>query len=334
MKRLTHLLATALTLAAAPATAAPYNDLIIFSGSLSDTGNFASVFGPLPPPFFNNRTTNGPNSVEVFARHFGFPAEPSLHLVSATGGNNYSVLGSRAGGSDPIDLPAQLDAYLARSHGTADPNTLYLVFIGGHEVRQAVFEPNDSVSHQIIDDTIAGIRTAIERLIDHGAREIYAPNFIDLAITPESRLHNLVDRAHTMSVRFNRRYERMLDDLECSRGIDIARFNFEKFINNALHDAARLRFSNTTDSCLSLLATNGCDFDRFLFFNEVFPTARVHELVGDAMALSFINRHGTSSRSVCAALEKVSRRARTCRTASCVRSQRRAHRALIAELRR
>lgn len=333
MKHLLKALAV-LILAGTEASAQPLSDLVIFSGSLSDSGNFSSAFGDLPPPFFQNRTTNGPNSVDVFASYFGFSAEPSLHLIGKLGGNNFSVLGSRASGSDPIDLPAQLDAYFARHGGRADPESLYLVFIGGHEVRQAVFEPDDAIASKIINDTVKGNEVALRRLVKAGARKLYAPNFIDLAITPEARLKNVVERAHTMSLRYNRLFEEMLDRVECDLGIDIARFNFQGFIDNALVHANEIGFTNLTDSCLALLPEGRCDFNAFLFFNEVFPTARIHRLIGEALAHSYINRTEIKSGRICKRLTRLTQRRSSCRKAGCRSSIRSQRRHLISLLRR
>jgi cholinesterase len=311
-----------------------YNNVIIFSGSLSDTGNFASVNGDLPAPYYQNRTTNGPNSVDAFASYFGFKADPSLHLTGVNSGNNYAVIASRAAGIGPSDLPAQLDAYFQKYGGIADPNTLYLMFIGGHEVREAVYEKDDAKAYKLLDDTIKGFKESLVRLIKAGGKVIYAPNFIDLSITPESRLTNVIERAHKISRYFNIRFEKMLDRVECKYGIDIARFDFEGFINNALIDATKLGFTNTTDACLPLLAQGQCDFDKFLFFTEVFPTARVHKLIGDAMAISFINRHYEESPPLCKKLRNIRESKSLCKSAFCKRNSRMKEKHYLMLLRR
>lgn len=332
MKGVSWILATLLL--AASANAQPLSDLVIFSGSLSDSGNFASAFGNLPPPFYQNRTTNGPNSVDVFASFFGFSAEPSLHLVGKAGGNNFSVLGSRAGGTDPIDLPAQLDAYLSRHGGKADPNALYLVFIGGHEVRQAVFEPDAVAALNILKDTVRGIRAAIERLVTAGARRIYAPNFIDLAITPEAHTKGVVERAHVMSLRYNRLFEAMLDEAECTLNVDIVRFDFQRYIDNALLRAGEIGFTNLSDSCLEKLSSGQCNFDTFLFFSDVFPTARIHRLVGEALVHTYIGRTGTESAPLCQKLGRLKKKRALCNTPQCLSTTRLQRQRLLALLRR
>ena len=58
-----------------------FSTLVIFSDSLSDTGNLASVQGDFPFPFFMNRVSNGPIMVDILADLLGLTAAPSLHLT-------------------------------------------------------------------------------------------------------------------------------------------------------------------------------------------------------------------------------------------------------------
>jgi phospholipase/lecithinase/hemolysin len=130
----------------AAATAAPFSQLVIFSGSLTDTGNFASVVGNFPPPYYNNRSTNGLNLADVFAESLGFNANPSLHLIGPPQGNNFAVLGALARGTGAAALSGQITAHLNTRGGSADPNALYFMFIGGNDVIEAALTPDDAVA--------------------------------------------------------------------------------------------------------------------------------------------------------------------------------------------
>src|SRR5205807_1137589 len=112
-------------------------------GSLSDTGNYAAKYGDFPAPFYQNRTTNGPNVIDIFASRFGLNTAPSLHLVGPPKGLNYAVLHGNAYGNDPGDLPAQLKAYLDSHNNTADPKALYFIFIGANDIVQATTSQTD-----------------------------------------------------------------------------------------------------------------------------------------------------------------------------------------------
>ena len=268
-----------------------FNDLVIFSGSLSDTGNFSSLFGDLPEPFYNNRNTNGPNAVDVFADLLGFDAEPSLHLIGEEGGNNFAFTGARARGNEPIDLSSQIDAHFARTGGEANPVGLYFIFVGGHDVIEAVTTTDDwEVSKQIVNEAVGGIRTGLERLIDAGARHLYAPGFLNIGLAPVMVENGLAERATAVSELYDTQFKRMLDDLEEERGNHIYRFDFFEFVDHNIASAQALDIVNTTDSCV---AHADCDFDKFIFLDENFPTAKVHTLLGHALALDLMHQLNT-----------------------------------------
>ena len=100
MKRQETLLAclaiTALVLGAAAQAngQAPFDEIIVFGDSLSDTGNvFISSGGPPSPPYFDGRFSNGPVTVERVADRLGLPA-PSPSLI---GGTNFARGGAETG---------------------------------------------------------------------------------------------------------------------------------------------------------------------------------------------------------------------------------------------
>lgn len=275
--------------------ARPFSELIIFSGSLSDVGNFASVHGNFPPPFFNNRSTNGPNLDDVFAANLGFPNKPSLHLIGPAVGNNFAVFQALAGGHGPEDLPAELDAYLGPRGGVADPNALFFIFIGGTEVINAVLTPDAATASQILTDSVNGIGTAVRRLVHAGATRLMVPNFTDLGTAPFARKLSTPQHATQISLEFEDKFQKMLKRVE--RELRAERFEFEiihwdflEFSNDVFRHADELGFTNTTDSCLDFLAAGQCDFDKFIFFNDFFPTSKVHRLVGNALTQKLIER--------------------------------------------
>jgi cholinesterase len=264
-----------------------FDELIIFSGSLEDTGNINTLIGDAEWPFWNNRSTNGPSSVDVFAEELGFNAEPSLHLIGQVGGNNFAVRGATTGGSGPTDLPAQMDAYFARTGGVAKPNSLYLVFIGGHDVIQAVIEPDMEVSKQIIKNAVIGLENQLKRLIDAGAKNIYAPSFIDISAAPVFQGPGISDKAHYLSKLYHDKFNRMLDRVERQKKLRIFRFSFWDFVKENTEMGRFIGFTNTTDPCIT---TQNCDFEKFIFLTDTFPTAKVHRLLGNALALDLFHQ--------------------------------------------
>lgn len=281
----------ALLLIPAGVSADPFSQLIAFSGSLSDTGNFASVNGGvLPPPYFRNRISNGPVAIDILAAKFGLSAEPSLHLLGLQAGTNYATLHANAAGNLPIDLPAQIEAYLGPRGNIADPNALYFVFIGANDIIAAAIEPDERRAAAILREGITAIEDAIRRLVVAGAKTIYSPNNIDLGIAPIARDSGIADRVTEKTKIFNRLFDKLLDRLERELDIEIFRFDLFKFGQLLLASGDKLRFTNTTESCLALFDAGKCDFDRFSFFNELLPTARIHDLFGNALAISLLEQ--------------------------------------------
>ncbi len=260
--------------------AQPFSQLVIFSGSLTDTGNFASINGDFPPPFFENRTTNGPNIVDVLAERLGLSAEPSLHLTGPEQGTNYAALGALAGGDGELDLRAQVEAYLGPRGGKADPDAFFFVFNGGNDVIAATFEPDNRVAYDMVRAAVDGHEDVLRTLVGAGAETIMVGNFVNFGATPITRDAGLSERGTALSQRFNRLLERRLRFLQRDLDINFLTFDFWQFGQDILANAEKLGFSNQTDSCLALLETGECDFDQFIFFNETFPSAKLHELLG------------------------------------------------------
>lgn len=123
------------------AFAKPFSDLVIFGGSLADTGNFASVTGDLPPPYYMNRISNGPVATDVIAAWSGF--EGRLRCISRSG---------------PIDLNAQMDAYFESQNNVADPDALYSRCPVSDEVSRAVTPCEFTAQHSHSTEAY-GVRT-------------------------------------------------------------------------------------------------------------------------------------------------------------------------------
>src|SRR5690606_20122484 len=212
----------------------------------------------------------------------GLDEVPALHRIGGVGGNSFAVRGSLTAGDGITDLPAQLDAYFARTGGTADPNALYLVFIGGHDVIQAVLEPDDKKAKEIIKTAVWGIEVAVKRLIDAGAKQIYAPGFINVGEAPAFRLAGLEDRAYKLSLLFKTKFNRMLTKVELQKIFYFYKFSFWNFVKHNMESGEFMGFTNKFDSCVD---SPDCDFNKFIYMDATLPSARVHDLLGNAMAL-------------------------------------------------
>jgi phospholipase/lecithinase/hemolysin len=280
---------TAVPQASKPTTSArAFSALYVFGGPLEDNGNYASVYGDLPAPFYKNHFTNGPDAVDHLAANLGFTLKPSLHRVGPVKGNNFASADALAFGSEPKDLQGQISAFLDSRGGQADAKALYYVIIGGNDVISATFEPDNEKSKRIVDQAIESKRQAIHRLVKSGVKTLFFDNFTNIGLTPKIRLAGLSARGEWISRYHNQQLDRMFSGVEAQYGnrLHLIRFDFWQFTANDLIASANpLGFTNTTDACLS---SADCDLDKFVFINDLFLSAKVHKIWGELLTTTLM----------------------------------------------
>ena len=279
------------------ADAADFSAEYVFGDSLSDNGNLAAALGTnFPnPPSFDNSFTNGKVAVQLLAESLGLSANASLWLTSPSPqGTNYAVGGATSaafamGGSMGINLPQQVGAYSAFVSDHADPNALYVVMIGGNDVRNAALQGTGAGA---ITDGVDTEVTEISTLADEGAKHFLVVNVPNVGIIPEFAQENpgLAASATTFSQTYDTDLAGGLHTLEpmLAPGTTLTDFNLFDFNANILADAATHGFTNTTDPCYaftglptSTASNTGCDtgnIDSFVYWNDIHPTAPVQAL--------------------------------------------------------
>jgi len=274
-----------------------YSQVFIFGDSLSDTGNLATVIGDFPPPYIMNRASNGPVAVDIFTAELGFTANASLHLIGPEVGANYAVAGANASGEDPIDLNAQIMSFHANHGFIAPSDALYVIFIGGNDIRSARDVAELSAAKLIVKAAENEVRQAILNLFSAGARSFMLVNSANVGLIPETQLlanatnnPDLIKRTHKLSKGYRRALHNIAEHLEEENNLNIIEFDFFKFFNKLVRKADTYGFSNSTDACFSSKTFSfhpdcnfGFNFDQFIFFDETHPTARAHALIGEAM---------------------------------------------------
>ncbi len=204
--------ALALSFTALAAQAGPYSNMYVFGDSLSDSGNDLKIVGDVPAPDYytdgpnRGRFTNGLNYADRLAANFGLTLTPS-----ELGGNNYAYGGARSeyvrddllpfGG---LSFNEQIDAYLRKSGHAADPNALYVLWIGANDMSDAAVTSlmmggnlapiGGQIVQTIGDPTKIGdptapgdILSALLTLQTLGARNFLIGNSPDLSLTPAAR---------------------------------------------------------------------------------------------------------------------------------------------------
>ena len=286
------------------AAAGPFSSVFVFGDSLSDTGNLAEFQGAnFPnPPFFNDSVTNGPPAVALLAQSFGLAERPSLfangfqdtHNLFGAGfqfGTNYAFAGARAFNPGQADLTDQVNAFLARpgGGGVAPSDALYVVWIGGNDIRTAGHSGNAATANTLVTNAVNAIAADVQTLINKGARTILIPNAGDVGAIPEFAEQSPAAQAQLATqsaINFNALLQQALAAiLVLNPTVKLDQFDFFDFSKNVAANAASLGITNTTDPCLKTNftpnlncidpVTHQIEFDKFLFWDNIHPTAEV-----------------------------------------------------------
>lgn len=167
------------------AVASTYSAIIVFGDSLSDTGNINAATGGASPgaAYFQGRFSNGPLWIDRIANTQGIQVRPSL-----LGGTNYAYGGARVTSNVPAgsfsipSLPNQLQQYLARVNGRADPQALYVIFGGGND--QFATLTNPALAATLPGDFSRAIVGMLDSLVRAGARNVLLFNAPNVGRTP------------------------------------------------------------------------------------------------------------------------------------------------------
>ena len=279
-----------------------YSKVYIFGDSLSDTGNLASVIGSFPAPYYQNRVSNGPLAVDALTAKLDTNADASLHLLGLNNGTNYAVAGAKASSSEPVDLDTQILSFKANHGFIAPSDALYVILIGGNDIRSALYETDITTADSIINTASNKIQDAIKSLNLIGAQSFLILNAPNIALLPETQLmasalsnSELVNQAYVLSKRFNKKLHKTVEQIEETNNIHITEFNLFKLFNQVVANASNLGFTNNSDACFSSATYTfhpdcnyGVNADQFVFFDEIHPTAKVHAMFGEAFYKALI----------------------------------------------
>jgi len=266
-----------------------FDRLVIFGDSLSDTGNIANGFN-LPPPYFNNRISNGFVAVDILADRLGLSAE-SAGQFSNGSGDNYAVSGGNAAGNDIEDLNAQLAAFRIRNPRGVSNNTLVVLMIGGNDLRDARNLASQTARTQTVENAVAEISSTISTLARLGAEYILVSNAPDISRIPETLAladNNpaVSDRASEATSLFNRLLNSRLSQLSSISGGKLVLFDLHTAFNSILDQPQEHGITVVDQGCFDpgrFRLTPGCDFNQFVFFDSIHPTAKVHRILGSAL---------------------------------------------------
>jgi phospholipase/lecithinase/hemolysin len=285
----------------------PFQELIVFGDSLSDTGNVFAATGGLIPPAFSSgaepmplyaegRFSNGPLWVEGVAEAFSLPSpQPGVH--------NFAYGGARTGeGFSSQGIPnigSQISAFLSQPDpGLGDE--LVLLWGGGNNFFDLleIENPGPADVVQLINKTVTDIGNHITDLANAGAKYFVVPNIVPISATPAlstsppevlALIEGTVDA-------LNGALAVQLASLQASlspQGVEIIPFDTNALFQEILDDPAQFGFSNVT-----LPVCPACEFglspevdgpllgnpDEFLFWDLIHPTTAGHQVLAEEVA--------------------------------------------------
>jgi len=246
----------------------PFGGIVVFGDSLSDPGNAFALNGRrnLTPPSYGmdtpeelltlvpdapyakggNHFSNGPTWIEDLGKAIGLGA--SVGPAFAPGhpnATNYAVGGARARPVGSFHLDVQVGAFLADFPRGAPADTLFVVALGGNDVRDALQFGDPT----IIGAAIGSIANHIGTLYGAGARKFLVWNSPNIAVTPAVRAVaavtpgvDVLGAATALSLGFKNGLDFALTGLEADprlAGIEIVRFDAFTEINNIVANPAR-----------------------------------------------------------------------------------------------
>ena len=282
--------------AAASAQDSEFSKLVVFGDSLSDTGNIALI--NLPFPYYQNRISNGPVGVDIVATSIGSTAAASRHLFGSNEGFNYSVSGGNVVGSDREDLNQQVSAFLNRVDQQADGDALYLIVMGGNDLRDIRSITDANVASQRIQAVVAQMEAQIERLINAGARSFLVTNVPNVGRIPETLQREADDpgiaaRVQSYVIEYNAALSQALIPFTQRSDISFVAFDFFQVLEDILNNFQDLGFTTGTEGCFSPdgfplnfdtppieLECLILGFDSRVFFDNIHPSAATNAILG------------------------------------------------------
>ena len=284
------------------ASAQQPSQIVVFGDSLSDPGNAFALFGTASTapdygldPFLipsapyargGHHFQNGATWVEQLARPLGLSTSvQAAFQLSNPGATNFAVGGARARTiATGVNLPAQVQAYLQQSGG-ARADALYVIAVGGNDVRDALFAYSKGQDGGIVlGQAIGSIANAIGTLYAAGARKFLVWNAADIGRTPAVRSAGALaaGQASQIAHGYNVNLAFVLGNLpNALAGIEVVQFDAFGLITEIAENGSTFGLTNVTSACLT---PNGAPFachtpNEFLFWDGIHPTVAVHAII-------------------------------------------------------
>lgn len=262
------------------ASAASFDQMVVFGDSLSDNGNVAIATGnQFPGPnYAPGRFTDGPNTtpatsgpqglwVEQLAGRLGVSVpQPAL---AGTGGTNFAFASASTGSNNLYNITDQVNLYgLSRPAG-ANPNALYTIWGGANDLFNGTNTPEQAASNLFGN---------IQTLAAGGAKNFLWLNLPPLGYTPRGIGEENVNGLNTAAEAFNLAWSSDIQTLR-GLGINVVGVDIYSLFTSIVDNPASYGLTNIDTPAQGLAGVNP---NNYLFWDIQHPTTAGHALVADA----------------------------------------------------
>lgn len=288
-----------------------FNSMVVFGDSLSDPGNaFALINVQSTPPYDTldallipeapyakggHHFSNGATWIEQFARSRGMAgyARPAFQSESVKAAN-YAVGAARAyDDGKNFNLSDQVSAYLTTASGMAASDGLFVIEIGGNDVRDALaLLASGGDPGTVISASLASIGFNIGALYQAGANKFLVWNSPDISLTPSilalDRMYpGTALAAGMLAQAYNAALASLLNDLSQLPGIKIKRFDAYGMVNKLAQDPEAYGLEVVNAACVTPhVPPFECkEPNEYLFWDGIHPTRAVHAILAQEAAV-------------------------------------------------
>ena len=185
-----------------------------------------------------------------------------------------------------MNLTAQVDAFLEQFGGVAAPHGLYVIEMGGNDIRDAfVALAGGGDGGAVLHAANVSIAVNLQRLYAAGARRFLVWKVPDIGRTPALRALDQANPgaaqlASLLTQGFNAGLDGVVAQLTALPGIDIARLDAYRLINDLVTHPHPFGLRDVTHPCITpQVAPYTCQRpDEFLFWDGIHPTKAVHAI--------------------------------------------------------
>ncbi|CAF3265307.1 unnamed protein product [Rotaria sp. Silwood2] len=255
----------------------PYDTVVCFGDSHSDTGNVYNLTGlkwPVVPPYYNGRFSNG----KVWIEKLGISNIINYAYGGATTDNNL-VTGFTEFSLSVPGIRQQINKYknITDLSKINFLRTIYIIWAGGNDYFFNISLSSSTVVRSLIN--------GINDLIEIGAKNFLILNQPPLQIYPATLAFNMPDYLNKLTLAHNSNLSNSIQLLQSNyTNILFKLFDVYSLISNILINGSTYGINSTTNcwdtpnyTVVQLCSTP----DTYLFIDRYHFTTRVHQLIAD-----------------------------------------------------